>query len=129
MEKQRNGFITVWLGLIIIVNVFSGWSTIQSAVTNSFVQENIRTITALLGGLMLVVAAGAALVLAWRKIGFWLIVGAGVAGLCLSCVRYFIYGDSVNLGMAVLGAIVGPILMYAILQIRKNGISCWSMLE
>ena len=81
------------------------------------------------------------LLLRWKKLGFWIRL----------CVPFALFGfnyimlkvieqDYISVGLSLLidwemfyassfGGLLGVILLWAILQIKKNGISCWKLLE
>lgn len=163
-KKQRHGFVTFWLWLGVIGGVFS----IISAVTSYLkMSKNINDIGRQLEyagidvtpyrdaidalnlhvGVMQVAALFFAiciivcyvLLLNWKKIGFWIIVGTSVVSVVVSVVMmnlmkqdYAMMGVSILKGTSILQYIVTPIsilILWAVLQIKKNGISCWKQLE
>jgi hypothetical protein len=79
-------------------------------------------------------------ILKWRKFGFWGLVGSS---LVFGAVNLFLInklGDSFReLGsyydstqqtvISAVGFLFGTFVLWAILQIRKNGVSCWDNLE
>lgn len=129
MEKQRNGFITLFLSAVIIVGTFAGFSIIREAYAEMDFNKPMQTITIIIGGLLLVDALGASLLLIWKKIGYWIMVSSGIGCLCVACYLNYAMGISTYMGAAIYGSIINPLIIFGILQIRKDGISCWRLLE
>lgn len=83
---------------------------------------------------------GYTLLLKWRKAGFWIII---VSAIVLSCINLYAFGQiseayseiglyfdsTVTTITWVAGSFISWIILWAILQIKKNGISCWSQLD
>lgn len=62
------------------------------------------------------------MIMQWKKIGFYIVSGLSVlSGL----VNYSVTNDMT----AIIGAFLGPIILFAILQIRKDGYTAWDHLE
>jgi len=60
--------------------------------------------------------------LKWQKWGFWGFCASAVIALIIDIVL------GVNIGMAIAG-VFSPLILWAILQITKDGVSCWKQLE
>ena len=73
------------------------------------------------GCLCIVDIVAVALMLAWKKIGFFLYCIIGI----ISCILTLQLG---NVQFAIYG-FVGLIALYLVLQIKKNGKSCWECME
>ena len=73
-----------------------------------------KSIAYLILGLVNIVAA--ALILNWKKFGFWLIVVTSVASL-------FVARPAV-----IVSSLIGLIVLVAVLQIKLDGVSCWEQL-
>jgi len=115
--KKRLLFTTFWLWAIIIANAYlalMNFINVSLIDTNSDISvEDYRSITWLILGLVNIVAA--ALILNWKKFGFWLIVVTSVASL-LGGQHAFII------------SMIGLIVLVAVLQIKLDGVSCWEQL-
>lgn len=83
---------------------------------------------------------GYILLLKWNRAGFWLIVIAGIIVSGFNCYIYSIIGQAYSeLGLwfqttvqyitQVVGIVIGAVILWAILQIRKGGRSCWNLLD
>lgn len=129
MKKKRNGFITIYLYVVIIVCVFEGFSIIRRAYAEMDFDKSMQTITIIIGGLLLIHAIGASLLLTWKKLGYWLIVVNPIGSLLVACYLHYFMGISTYIGPALYSLFIIPLLNFGILQIRKDGISCWRLLE
>lgn len=119
--KRRNGFVTAWLWLVIIVNlIFFVYNTVVL-----FGQSSVPEV--LWGGLAAVVSLltvlSAVLLLKWNKLGYLL--------FCVSTVIYSIVGIFVvQLSYhTVLINLLSILFWWLILQMRKNGKSAWGLLK
>ena len=80
--------------------------------------------------LCFVCAYGADRLLKWKKWGFWMIVVAAVVEVVgeISVATAYAVPTEEYIGDVFLSGI-DPIILYFILKIKKNGISCWSQLK
>lgn len=82
---------------------------------------------------------GYAQLLKWKKSGFWILVGTRILSIVLvdAVFSYInkntpfpIYDTSLFMEIiTIVGVIFSMGLLFAILHIRKNGVSCWKQLE
>ncbi len=130
--RRRNGFVTFWLILMIISGVFT---TILAIVRTIKIIPYYNYKPALFFVQLfadiapLLLLTGAILMLAWKKTGFWLYTSNAAINLISSIILIIIAGTSPAVIGGLIGSINGPIALWAILQIRKNGVSCWKLLE
>jgi len=146
-EKQRHGFVTFWLWLGIIGNVISLFMTVISFSQMSSVWsldggQTLRihylifaTITAI-GGIAIIACYG--MILNWKKNGFWgAIVVAVVVGIVNVIMMNLIEKDCASMGLfvdlnpvtQVIATPLSLLVLWAILQLKKDGESCWKQLE
>ncbi|MBO4307213.1 MAG: hypothetical protein J5848_02740 [Bacteroidales bacterium] len=156
-QKNRHGFVTFWLWLGIIANAITVIRSLLQFGSTNIVQQiqslpfsidlsPYQTIQTCLR-LMLVIGIlacigiiiGNGMILNWKKKGFWL--NCIVAAICLvsTLILWFIMkgkfseiGSSPDNSQIITQAIITPIslvIMWAILQIKKDDISCWKQLE
>ena len=145
-QKQRHGFISFWLWLMIIANIISGiysicnhniaiWAYASAEMAQQFFYVNHSVADfysyALIGMgcLALVNAASAILLLKWNKIGFWMIVATSAVNLCIMIAFGCKGGWTGAVLQSMAGAVLGPVILYLILHIKKEGVSCWSQLN
>lgn len=83
---------------------------------------------------------GYIMLLKWKKAGFWLLV---IASIVISCINMYVMGllseacaeigsfsfSSYTTTMQVVASVIGWIVLWVILQIKKSGVSCWSQLD
>jgi hypothetical protein len=125
MEKQRHGCVTAWLFLMIVINSLT---SVIYLFFGDVVKEKIPDISTslllLLAFLSLSNVFFAAMLLRWKKLGFW--------GFVITSVAAFILNLMMGLGIfqSVFG-MTGLLILYAILQIKKEDTdtSTWSNLE
>ena len=136
-EKQRHGFVSFWLYLLCAVNVimlvrylwisdivsmlFSfSWIShmLYFGVQMSVVVEYILTVI------------GACLLIYWKKAGFWLCCAADVLGIVPNIFYYHwnAYSSLVSFLVDEIVPVLSALILWVILQIKKDGISCWSQL-
>lgn len=82
-----------------------------------------------MGCLSLVNVIGASFILKWKKLGYWFFVASAVIVFSIMCSFAVSGGWTSAVIRSMFGAIAGPAILYAILCIKKNGISCWRQLE
>jgi len=119
--KERHGCVNAWLWIVIISNLGLGiyYATMMfSAYTNTMsLGFGLLSILATLNVL------GAILLMRWNKCGFYLFVVSSVLAAL------------VNLGVlnlepvVLLSGLFAILIWWGILQIKKDGISAWSLLE
>jgi uncharacterized membrane protein YsdA (DUF1294 family) len=123
MEKQRHGCVTAWLILMIVINSLT-------SVIYLFFGDRVReeapevseSLLMLLAFLTLSNVFFAAMLLRWKKLGFW--------GFAITSAAAFIL--NLMMGMDILRSVLGIsglLILYAILQIKKNDTSTWENLE
>jgi hypothetical protein len=123
MEKQRHGCVTAWLALMILINsltsllyLFFGDKVMEMAPQVS------QSLLMLLAFLTLSNVFFAVMLLRWKKLGFW--------GFAITSAAAFIL--NLMIGMGILQSVFGMtglLILYAILQIKKDDTSTWENLE
>lgn len=123
-SKQRHGCVTAWLIFMIIANAFSAISylfmgdTISEALPEPVPTPMLYAL-AIIGIANLVFAI---MLLQWKKWAFW---GFVVSGLITLGINLSI---GIGIGQSLLG-LLGVGILYAILQINKDGKTAWANLE
>ena len=122
--KQRHGCVTAWLILMIIANSFTAITylfmgeTISQNLPNSIPQP-MMTALAIIGIANLTFSI---MLFQWKKWAFWAFAGTSIITLGVNL--------SIGLGIgASLFGLAGAAILYAILQIKKDGISTWDNLD
>ncbi len=145
INKGRNDFVSFWLWFMIIFNIIGAITqTINAnyAIWAYATDDNAQRFFNMEHGvvdyyicaawilvmLSLVNIAGAIMLLKCKKIGYWLFVGNAVACLTIMISFGVLGGFSTSVVSSIVVAIFEPIVLWTILQITKNGISCWKQL-
>lgn len=123
-DKKRHGCVTTWLILLMIVN--SGVALIHffgNDLLIKYMPYNVSpAMLYLLGFFSTMNVVFAVLLFQYKKIGFWGFIVSAVAGFLIN----------LQLGLSVgqaLAGFVGIGVLFAILQIKQNGISAWEQME
>ncbi|WP_027381400.1 hypothetical protein [Chryseobacterium daeguense] len=122
-NKERHGCVTAWLVLIILGNSLTA---LLYFLANNRILESAPGASPmmiyLLGFVALANVLFAAMLLQWKKLGFW--------GFTVTSIIALIINININLGIVQsLIGIVGVGILFAILQITKDGRSAWQNLE
>lgn len=120
--KKRHGCITTWLCISIFVGVITSViSFFPKEFWGSRFPDAAIPLSIVTGCLGIVDIIAIAMILAWKRSGFLLHCVLGV----ISCVITLQLG---NVQFAIYG-FVGIVACYLILQIRKDGKSCWECMK
>jgi membrane-associated HD superfamily phosphohydrolase len=123
-NKQRHGCLTAWLIYLIIANSLVSLGLLFSSES---VTKNLSYITSE-NVYLTVVFIGIAdtlfsfLLLRWIKIGFWGLLTTGI----LLCIVQLINSNSI---LNPIITIVCLLILYGLLQLKKNNVSGWDNLE
>ena len=125
---KRHGFISFWLGLMMVINTLSVLKTIYNlAQGNTTMVLGVITMA-----LNIVVIIAAAKLFKAEKLGFWMVLGVAIINATMSVIVSLAFGGAVGILAAVFSVIItllSPLILWAILQIRKDGKSYWSQLK
>ena len=122
--KERHGCVSAWLIFIIIVNfiiiLFNVFSS--PVVTKSLLHYPSKLVMVSYTAIAALNILFIVMILKWKKWAFWGIVIIGLWGAILN---FFV---TVNYFTSTVG-LLGIVILYGILQIKKDKISAWSNLE
>lgn len=149
---ERNGFVTFWLWLGIIGSIITlllslispsilqptdtQWLMRQSSrlmLPNDII-DSLNTISTVLKWTSVICAIGACVgnmkLLSWRKSGFYIVVAAALIECCIMalCFSQNPYIGHVNYEIIFGLPLARCVILWAILQISKDGYSCWQQL-
>lgn len=120
VAKERNGFISFWLWLIIVGNALNAVSSFFPKVMWGSGFPDAYVIPSVISGLFSIVnIVGASMLLSWKKIGFVVIV---VSSICGGLFAFFTIRD-IPIGL------VGIFILWMVLKMKKNGIPYWDCLD
>ena len=122
--KSRNGFVGFYLWLCFVINAiicFAYFITLFTDIgmTSAYEPMSSRFLGTFLSGCT---AAGLWLLLKYKKLGFYLLIAAAILTVIININMGY-------LGISVVTPIVSIALLFSILQIKKDGKSCWSQLD
>lgn len=119
--KERHGCVNAWLWIVIIFNL--GLGIYYAAMMFSAYTNTVSLGFGLLSILATLNVLGAILLMRWNKCGFYLFVVSSVLAAL------------VNIGVlslepvVLISGLLAILFWWGILQIKKDGISAWSLLE
>lgn len=74
-------------------------------------------------------AIGTFLVIKWKKLGYWIVLGASVVALLIDAVLLYSGGNTRH-GLAFcIASILTPIILWGVLQFKTESQSCWELLR
>ncbi len=122
--KQRHGCVTAWLILLILVNSLTAISYLFAGglIAQNIPGEISRSMMIILALMGIANVIFAVLLFKWRKIGFWGFLLTSIVALAINL------NIGMSIGQSLLG-LVGIILLYAVLQIKKDQVSAWNQLD
>ena len=121
-QKKRHFFVTFWLGFIIFGSVIGLLLAIlRSDYVNLFYNSHIAYIY--IGIISLVVLISAVLILNWHIIGLWLMVASS------AIVAFLMISWGYGITSVIFQSLVPLVVLWGILQLKKNGVSAWSYLR
>jgi hypothetical protein len=123
-NKERHGCVTSLLVIMIILNSLSvlAYLFAGDAVSKNLPHGISNTMMSILIGGALANAFFSFMLLQWKRWAFW---GCIITSLVAFSVNLSI---GIGLGRLILG-LAGVVILYGVMQIRKNGISAWSNLQ
>ncbi len=119
-SKERHGCVTAWLILMIIANSIIALTYLFTDNTTPQSPTNLTTLMLTTIGIANIIFA--IMLLQWKKWAFWAFATTSLITL----------GVNISIGISVGNALVGLIgivILYGILQIKKDGITAWENLE
>ena len=82
-----------------------------------------------MGILYAINAIGTFLIIKWKKLGYWIVLGASILALLIDVVLLYSGGNTLH-GLAFcISSILSPIILWAILQFKSESRSCWKLLR
>jgi hypothetical protein len=123
-EKQRNGCITVYLILMIIMNclIFLVYLVASEFIADNLPGDVSSGVIVLIGSLSLLNVFFAYNILKWKRWAFYGIVFVSMLMLIINL------SIGVGIGQSILG-LLGIAFLYGVLQAKKSNVSAWDQLE
>lgn len=118
--KTRHGFVTFWLWFSGVVAVIYGTLLL---IEFADIGEPADMINALLA---IVSAIGFYLLLKWKKEGFWIVF---VTSILEALIAIVMDASELNFFVSIIACAIDIGVLYGILQLKQDGVSCWSQLK
>lgn len=119
MQKKRHGFVSFWLIFMLVGNILALISLVFVLSSGTLGSDKVSMYFFIVLNCILNVI-GLITLLKWKKIGFWLFLAGSVFSMLI---------DLATGGSYILLFLLGFAIFWAVLQIKENGVSCWSQLE
>lgn len=118
--KQRHGCVTFWLWLITLMNL--GMALYYSVL---MFEANASKILGfgLLSFLCVVNVLGGILLMRWNKLGFYMLLVTSIVAVMVNVGLFGLPSTT------ILSSLFAVLIWWAILQIRKNGVSAWKQMN
>lgn len=124
VNKERHGCVTTWLVLMIILNSIA--ALVNFLATDSIVNNlsgKVSTVMIIiLGVLGIANVVFSIMILQWKKLGFWGFILSSIIALAIN----------LKIGLEVKQSfigLIGIVILYGILHIKKDNVSTWEYLE
>lgn len=119
MERERHGFVTFWLWLMIIINPIMAISCFAGNDFLLVLYNYNRTLLTITGFCCIVNFIAVILLLNWIN-GFWLLLGVAI-------ITPFV-NSGIGFVSQIIGSAIGCLIQFGILHLKKNDISTWTYL-
>ncbi|MGN0213332.1 MAG: hypothetical protein ACI4AH_00810 [Muribaculaceae bacterium] len=124
-QKKRAGFTTFWLWLGVVVNsllTIAYFATIftQKGLWSAYDPMSSRIYGFVTSGVLVL---GYLALIKWKRFGFFILIFMGVLSLMMNMF------DGGQVSFATFSPITSLLVLYVVLQIKKNGKSCWEQLD
>ena len=120
VRQERHGFITFWLWAIIVGNILMAVISFFPKAMYGSDYPDAYVIFSIISALFAVPnIIGAFWLLEWKKVGFWILT---ISAICGGLFAFFTTG-------ALPVGLLGPLILYFVLQITKNGMRYWDCLN
>jgi hypothetical protein len=121
--KQRHGFVTAWLVIGIVLNSITAVMYISASESVMGALPNVSPeIFILLGVCGIANIIFTVMLFQWKKLGFWGLVVSSVVVLIIN----LIIGIEI---IQLVPGLIGVVVLYGVLQIKKDGVTAWENLE
>lgn len=124
VAKQRHGCVTAWLIMMIIINSLTAviYLFASDMITENLPGDVSTPMIVLLGIIGIGNVVFSVLLFQWKKIGFWGFIVTSIAALIVNL------SIGLGIGQSVFG-LVGIVVLYGVLQIKKDNVPAWDNLE
>lgn len=82
-----------------------------------------------MGILYAINAIGTFLIIKWKKLGYWIVLGASILALLIDVILLYNGGNTSDGIAFCIASILSPIILWAVLQFKSESQSCWKLLK
>lgn len=79
-----------------------------------------------MGILYAINAIGTFLIIKWKKLGYWMVLGASVLALIIDIFLLYNGGNTTDGLVFCISSIVSPFILWSVLQFKSESQSCWN---
>ena len=127
-QVKRHGFITFWLWLMIIANGVLGVLALIGLLSGG--ADGAELVTGCVSAVLLLANMFAAIqLLRCKRIGFWIFVAVAAINVVMAIIGGAESGAWPDAIRTMAGSILGPVILYAILGIKKEDVPYWTQLQ
>lgn len=122
--KERNGFVTFYLWLGLVVNSLMAAAYFVTLFTSKGLWTAYDPMWERIYGVICsaIMCIGYYNLLKWKRMGFVILAGIAVVVMIINM-------GTTGFSLATFQPILSLAILYAVLQIRKNGVFCWESLS
>ena len=82
-----------------------------------------------IGILYAINAIGTFLIIKWKKLGYWIVLGASILALLIDVILLYNGGNTSDGIAFCIASMLSPIILWAVLQFKSESQSCWKLLK
>ena len=82
-----------------------------------------------MGILYAINAIGTFLIIKWKKLGYWIVLGASILAILIDVILLYNGGNTSDGIAFCIASILSPIILWAVLQFKSESQSCWKLLN
>lgn len=120
-HKQRNIFLTLYLSLFLIVDFYTLETVFDGDISNDIIFDNSDTINNIFISLTAIDFVLTLFLLKWKKWAFW--------GIVITSSTTFAINLYLNVGLVSFVGLLGALILFGLLQLKRKNISGWDNLE
>ena len=136
--RQRHSASTA--SLVILMILYAAISVYlidisKSAIWGFATEENAQkflfqhVMVDLFGILYAINAIGTFLIIKWKKLGYWIVLGASILALLIDVILLYNGGNTSDGIAFCIASMLSPIILWAVLQFKSESQSCWKLLK
>lgn len=125
-------FCTIYLIAISKYAIY-GFATEENAQKFFYFQHDMVDLfingVLVMGILYAINAIGTFLIIKWKKLGYWIVLGSSILALLIDVILLYNGGNTSDGIAFCIASILSPIILWAVLQFKSESQSCWKLLK